>query len=476
MRLTKGVLSLRSRSHVNTRLQLRDERIYTTRLLPWLALVNVSFTVVDSLVSHHGGPLFFGAIRVSAVLASWALFLLSRGRVRYGTRLLCVVGPYILCVEYIMASQGLIYTPYFSGLILVMVTSTMLFPVKARVAAEVYGLALAPILIWSIFHGDGSLIDQLNVMLMALGSVFVCSINSGQVYGDLRARLEATEELARDLGRRETEIRSKARQLVKRQAFESQFSPQVVKAVLRDPATVKERSKRQLVVLVLDIENSTAKATSLPGDQYDEVIEEVYDVFASACLQWDVTVDKFTGDGGMAFAGAPVHAKDDFRRALMACKETLRMLAARKEQLDSRWGERLNVRMSLAEGMARVGFIGRGTLKTYTAVGEVVSFTHRLASSPSPWSIATYSWTDPGKLEELYPGLTSFSTVVSGLKGFGARQFPIRVFTPVVEVAETLNVGRCDLCGTPLIFDENEFGFPRIACPGCILRSGCEAA
>jgi hypothetical protein len=187
-------------------------------------------------------------------------------------------------------------------------------------------------------------------------------------------------------------------------------------------------------------------------------------------------VDKFTGDGGMSFAGAPVQSADDFRRGLMACRETMRMLQARREKLDRVWGEALNIRMSLVEGVARVGFIGRGALKAYTAVGEIVSFTHRLSSAPPPWSVAAYSWDHPEKLDESYSDLDSETTIVKGLKGFGAKEFRVRIFTPKDQMSGQLDAGRCGTCETPLVFEEDAFGIPKVSCPGCRSRASLKAA
>ena len=57
---------------------------------------------------------------------------------------------------------------------------------------------------------------------MALGSAIVCAVNSGFIWDEFRTKLEATEALARDKGRRGKIIQEKAAQLAKRQIFESQ--------------------------------------------------------------------------------------------------------------------------------------------------------------------------------------------------------------------------------------------------------------
>jgi class 3 adenylate cyclase len=375
------------------------------------------------------------------------------------------------CVEFIMLKYGLITGPYFAGLSLVMVTSTMLFPLKLRYAFVVYSLCVLPVFAWIIFQPLPETSDTLSVVLMLLGSVLVCSINSGQVHSDMRTRFLAVEDLARDLGVREKEIRKKAEELLKRRIFESQFSPQVVSAVLANRLLVKEMKRYPIVNIVTDIENSTQKANLLSPSAYKEVVEEVLDVFSAACLKWNITLDKFTGDGVQAFVGAPMSSDDDLTRAVMACRDCMTMLSARKAALELLWKTPLNVRFAICQGESLVGFIGRGSFKSYTAVGDMVSFTHRLSAVPAPWTIALHQWQGNVSPNLEFLGFKRSSVEVTDLKGFGDRKFNIHLLTPEISADQASDAGRCPDCETPLVLEEGLMGLPRVYCPGCQARA-----
>jgi adenylate cyclase len=470
MGLIKPINVLRRKSHVDTRLQLRDERTFARIVLPKIAVVYVGFGFVDWYSASSGDPVEFFGVRLAAVLISRVLYLLSRGRLKYGMRFMLLFSPYVFAVEYIMIKYGLVLSPYFAGLALVMLSGTMYFPVRMAIAAMVYGASILPALIWVSIHPTESVTGTMNFFLMTIGSVVLCTVNSEQIYRDFRERLILMETLARDLGRREKEIRAKADQLFKRQAFESQFSPQVVSAVLNDRASLKEMLQRNVVTVVVDIENSTLKAKTLVPTEYKNVIEEVFDVFASACLKWNITVDKFTGDGAQAFAGAPVTSTDDMFRALMASKDTLKMLRARQFSMEPRWKSPVVVRIAVCEGKALVGFLGRGTLKSFTAIGETVSFAHRLCGAAEPDSIAVYSLIHPGSIEMINIGFSAETKILSNLKGFGDQSFRVTMLRPMEEETVDADNGRCGDCQTPLVLEDSVSGLPRIVCPGCQSR------
>jgi class 3 adenylate cyclase len=463
----RSVWSLRTKDHIETRLQIRDEKAFAYRLFPWLAVVDVGFGFVDWLSVPGSNPLVFFGIRLVGILMAYFLYRTSRGRASKDVRVFLVTSCIICPVELIMVSQHLSLSPYFAGTALVMITGTNLFPIRLWASLVGNAICIAPVLGWIAFHPIGSRSDIMNMILMTIGSVVVCAVNSGQTYEEMKRRMLATEALARDLGSREKEVRAKVAELLKRRTFESQFSPQVVKAVLDDASSVREMRQLKVVMIVIDIENSTTKAKALHPRYYKEVIEEVFDVFSSACLKWNITVDKFTGDGGQAFAGAPVSIGDDFERALAACKDMVNLLFGRKPYLEFRWRDPLNVRFAVCEGMALVGFLGRGTLKSYTAIGETVSFTHRLCAVPPPWVIAAYSRIFSYRNEPAYAGFEGQQREVTGLKGFGTDRFPVIFLKPESTQEQIVDTGRCPTCQTPLVLIETVGGLPKLVCPGC---------
>jgi class 3 adenylate cyclase len=475
--LIKSALSLRRSSHLETRLELRDESAHAYRLIPWLALADLSFCIVDWWMSTGKSILFFLGLRFLGVVSSRFLFLVSRGRLRYGARLFLTIAPYMAPVQYVMITEGLVYSPYFAGVTLIMITASMLFPTRLKVSVLVYFILTLPILIWLAISPFPRLVDNVLVFAMTIGSIGIVSLNADQVRQDLTEKLAVREVLTRDLGKRQREIREKAEELMKRQIFESQFSPQVVAAILNNRTLTRDMKRVKISNIVIDIQNSTTKANSINPNHYKEVVEEVLDVFSAACLKWNITLDKFLGDGVQAFAGAPVPQSDDFERSIHACKETIQMLSARKGALEALWKDELNVRFAVCEGEALIGFIGRGIFKSYTAVGDMVSFTHRLSSVPEPWTIAAYSWSSSVESRLFALNFHHRERWVDNLKGFGDKKFRITILEPELDQGAGLeDAGRCPQCETPLVIEEGKMGLPRIYCPGCQNRAHSQAA
>jgi class 3 adenylate cyclase len=475
--LIKSPFSLRKSHHLATRLELRDEKAHAYRLIPWLALADLSFCIVDWWIDQGRSILFFLALRAIGVALSRFLFLVSRGRLRYGARLFLTTAPYMAPVQYVMISEHLVFSPYFAGPTLIMITASMLFPTRLKVSIPVYILLSLPILIWLATSPFPRLVDNVLVIAMTIGSIGIVSLNADQVRQDLTDKLAAKEALTRDLGKRQKEIREKAEELVKRQIFESQFSPQVVTAILKDRTLTRDMKRVKISNIVIDIQNSTTKANTINPNHYKEVVEEVLDVFSAACLKWNITLDKFLGDGVQAFAGAPMPQADDFERSIYACRETIQMLTARKGVLEALWKDELNVRFAVCEGEALIGFIGRGVFKSYTAVGDMVSFTHRLSSVPEPWTIAACSWNSSVESRVSALGFHAQERWVDHLKGFGDKKFRVTILEPELDQsAEMADAGRCPQCETPLVMEEGKMGLPRIYCQGCQNRDLSRAA
>ena len=86
----------------------------------------------------------------------------------------------------------------------------------------------------------------------------------------------------------------------------------------------------------------------------------------------DGTVDKFLGDGMMAFWGAPVPQPDHAERAVRSA------LLIRDRMREIGGEPSLRLRLGLHTGTALVGNIGARERLNYTLVGDTVNVTQRL--------------------------------------------------------------------------------------------------
>lgn len=160
----------------------------------------------------------------------------------------------------------------------------------------------------------------------------------------------------------------------------SSFVPlDVVRQLVKSgiPLTLGVES-RFLTVFFSDLQNFSSHSETLaPADllfQISTYLEEV----SSAISQEGGTVDKFIGDGVMAFWNAPVERQD---HVLRACAAAVRA-ARRMERVNVAWEAegrpRIHLRIGLNCANVLVGNVGSSSRLSYTALGDGVNVAARL--------------------------------------------------------------------------------------------------
>lgn len=134
----------------------------------------------------------------------------------------------------------------------------------------------------------------------------------------------------------------------------------------------------QVTVLVADMENYTATISSLPLSEAATLTKDFLACLTRPVLAEDGTLDKYTGDGLVAFWGAPLPCSDQADRALQAAKRMLAEIATFNTQWQSGGHRPLRVRIGIESGTALVGDLGTDFRSTYTAVGDCINFAARL--------------------------------------------------------------------------------------------------
>lgn len=90
------------------------------------------------------------------------------------------------------------------------------------------------------------------------------------------------------------------------------------------------------------------------------------------------TLDKYLGDGLMAFFGAPVPQEDHADRALAAALEMQKELAALNEKWRATGGPRFDIGVGINSGPVVVGNVGSPERMDYTIMGGEVNLASRL--------------------------------------------------------------------------------------------------
>ena len=90
------------------------------------------------------------------------------------------------------------------------------------------------------------------------------------------------------------------------------------------------------------------------------------------------TIDKFMGDGLMAFFGAPNSRDNPAQDAFDAAREMLKRLEELNKQLSAQGIEPIRIGVGLDAGEVIVGHVGSTSRNEYTVIGDTVNVASRL--------------------------------------------------------------------------------------------------
>ncbi len=135
-------------------------------------------------------------------------------------------------------------------------------------------------------------------------------------------------------------------------------------------------NSRFLTILFSDLEGFSTLSEEVPSQELFLLISSYLELVTKSVNQEHGTIDKFIGDGAMAFWGAPALLDD---HAWRACVAALRIQHGMKE-LNAHWGRErpLRVRVGIHSDGVLVGNIGSKARMSYTVMGDGVNLAARL--------------------------------------------------------------------------------------------------
>jgi adenylate cyclase len=173
-----------------------------------------------------------------------------------------------------------------------------------------------------------------------------------------------------------------------KETFGKYVDPRIVEGLIDRPELVSGKGERRtMTILFCDMKGSTALGDLTTASGLVSVLNRYLTVMSIPVREHGGIIDKYIGDGVMAFWGPPFVAAD--AQASLACAAALDQIAALPglaAELPDLIGVRrglppLGIRIGIATGEVLVGSIGSELTKSYTVMGATVNLASRLEAA-----------------------------------------------------------------------------------------------
>jgi adenylate cyclase len=170
-----------------------------------------------------------------------------------------------------------------------------------------------------------------------------------------------------------------------RNAFGRYLAPAVVEDIIAGPAKLTLGGEvRELTLMFCDVRDFTSISEGLTANELTTFIKELLTPLSNIILRERGTIDKYMGDGIMAFWNAPLDVSDHAQRA---CRSAIEMVG-KMTDLNRHWRERartagrrfddIRIGIGINTGDCCVGNLGSEQRFDYSAIGDEVNVTSRL--------------------------------------------------------------------------------------------------
>jgi adenylate cyclase len=153
---------------------------------------------------------------------------------------------------------------------------------------------------------------------------------------------------------------------------------ELLRSNLSDPLAPRHGD---VTTLIADMEGYTAHVASLPVEAAAQLTRDFLECLTQPVLAQRGTLDKFTGDGLVAFWGAPLPVDDHADQALDSALEIVRRVGSFNQERKARGLAPVRVRIGVESGHAMAGDFGTSSRSIYTAVGDSVNLASRLETA-----------------------------------------------------------------------------------------------
>ena len=165
-----------------------------------------------------------------------------------------------------------------------------------------------------------------------------------------------------------------------KRAFGGHVSPAILNEILAGNVGLGAGKRQRVCVLFADIRGFTARSEQAQPEAIIELLNGYFKQMTEVIHKHGGVVDKFIGDGLMAFFGAPQQLEEPERKSLEAAQEMLLRLHQYNRSLAEKGMEPVAIGIGIHTGEVILGYIGSEARNEYTAIGDTVNTASRLES------------------------------------------------------------------------------------------------
>ncbi|MFA5976289.1 MAG: adenylate/guanylate cyclase domain-containing protein [Elusimicrobiota bacterium] len=162
-------------------------------------------------------------------------------------------------------------------------------------------------------------------------------------------------------------------------AFGQYVSPKVLDALMADPSKLKlVGERREMSVFFSDIAGFTSISERMNPDELVVLLNRYLSSMTEVIFEYDGYLNKYMGDGIMAFWNAPVKQPDHAERTCRCALKSIQRLNQLNQELKAEGLNPLSIRIGVNSGVMVVGNMGSQQKSDYTVMGDNVNLGSRL--------------------------------------------------------------------------------------------------